>query len=86
MRRQAYSAGAVPRPGAQHRRRDGTKGKLTEFFRIPREIRRDFWEDTLQHNRVSLLVICVMIFGMELFNMCPVSYTHLVCSRSTVTS
>ena len=50
------------------------KGKLTEFFRIPREIRRDFWEDTLQHNRVSLLVICVMIFGMELFNMCRVLF------------
>ena len=50
------------------------KGKLAEFFRIPREIRRDFWEDTLQHNRVSLLVICVMIFGMELFNMCRVLF------------
>ena len=48
------------------------KGKLAEFFRVPREIRRDFWQDTLQHNRLSLLVICIMIFGMELFNMARV--------------
>lgn len=48
------------------------KGKLAEFFRVPREIRRDFWQDTVQHNRLSLLVICIMIFGMELFNMARV--------------
>ena len=39
------------------------------FIQIPPEIRADFWQDTLRRNHWSLLVICVMIFGMELFNM-----------------
>ena len=45
------------------------KEKFRDFLRIPPEIRPDFWQDALQKNRLSLLVICVMIFGMELFNM-----------------
>lgn len=44
------------------------------FFRIPPEIQAEFWRDTLRRNRLSLLVICVMIFGMELFNMLRVLF------------
>lgn len=43
--------------------------RLKRFFQIPPEIRAEFWEDTLRRNRLSLLVICIMIFGMEVFNM-----------------
>ena len=43
--------------------------QLKQFFRIPTEIQAEFWQDTLRRNRLSLLVICIMIFGMELFNM-----------------
>ncbi len=47
---------------------------LRSFFVIPREILPEFWLDTLRKNRVSLLVICIMIFGMELFNMIRVLF------------
>ncbi len=48
--------------------------KLQEFFWVPPEIRADFWQGALQKNRLSLLVICIMILGMELFNMCRVLF------------
>ena len=43
-----------------------------DFFSVPEELRPAFWQDTLYKNRLSLLVICIMIFGMELFNMARV--------------
>lgn len=43
--------------------------RLKRFFQIPPEIQVEFWQDTLRRNRLSLLVICIMILGMELFNM-----------------
>lgn len=48
--------------------------RLKQIFQIPPEIREDFWQDTLKKNRLSLLVICIMIFGMELFNMLRVLF------------
>ena len=48
--------------------------RLREFFQVPGEIRREFWQETLQKNSVSLLVVCVMIFGMEAFNMARVLF------------
>ena len=42
--------------------------KLKEFFAVPANIRQEFWQDTVQKNRLSLIVISIMIFGMELFN------------------
>ena len=48
------------------------RGKIRDFLRIPPEILPAFRQDTLQKNRLSLLVIAAMIFGME-----AVSYTHL---------
>ena len=54
------------------------KEKLLEFLRIPPEVRSVFWQDILQKNRLSLLVICVMIFGMELFNMARVLFLSSV--------
>ena len=48
--------------------------KVQDFFTIPSEIMPEFWRTALSRNRVSLLVICVMIFGMELFNMARVLF------------
>ena len=45
---------------------------IADFFRIPPELRPDFWETALLKNSLSLLVICIMILGMELFNMARV--------------
>ena len=45
---------------------------LISFLRIPPEIRDAFWQNSLQKNRLSLLVICIMIFGMEPYNMARV--------------
>mgnify|MGYP000041190473 CR=1 FL=1 len=48
--------------------------KLSEFLRIPSEIREAFWKDSVQKNTLSLLVICIMVFGMELFNIARVLF------------
>ena len=48
--------------------------KLKEFFAVPANIRQEFWQDTVQKNRLSLIVISIMIFGMELFNMARVLF------------
>ena len=44
------------------------RGKIRDFLRIPPEILPAFRQDTLQKNRLSLLVIAAMIFGMEVYN------------------
>ena len=46
--------------------------RIRQFFVIPPEIRPDFWQESLRKNRVSLLVICIMIFGMESYNIARV--------------
>ena len=38
--------------------------QLAAFFQVPQELRTTVWEDAVQKNRVSLWVICGMIFGM----------------------
>lgn len=48
--------------------------KLLGFFQMPKEVRQEFWQEALRYNRISLLVICIMIFGMELFNMARVLF------------
>lgn len=48
--------------------------KVQEFFIIPPKVMPEFWKTALSRNRVSLLVICIMIFGMELFNMARVLF------------
>ena len=48
------------------------QGKIREFFVIPPEVRPEFWQTAYLRNRLSVLVICIMIFGMELFNMARV--------------
>ena len=50
------------------------RSRLEAFFRIPPDVKLEFWQDTLQKNQLSLLVICIMIFGMELFNMARVLF------------
>ena len=50
------------------------KTSIRTFFRIPAETLPDFWQTASQRNRISLLVICLMIFGMELFNMARVLF------------
>lgn len=46
--------------------------KLKDFFTIPSDILPEFWHVAFNRNRISLLVICIMILGMELFNMARV--------------
>lgn len=48
--------------------------RLKRIFQIPPEIQAEFWQDTLRRNHLSLLVICIMIFGMEMFNMLRVLF------------
>ena len=50
------------------------RAKIHEFFTIPPEIMPEFWKAALNRNQISLLVICIMIFGMELFNMARVLF------------
>lgn len=42
---------------------------VRDFFVIPPEVRPEFRQAALQRNRLSMLIICIMILGMELFNM-----------------
>lgn len=48
--------------------------KVRGFFTIPADALPAFWQAARKHNRLSLLVICIMIFGMELFNMARVLF------------
>ena len=48
--------------------------RIRDFLHVPPEIYPEFRQDTFQRNRLSLLVICVMIFGMELYNMARVLF------------
>ena len=48
--------------------------RLKQIFQIPPEVLTEFWQDTLRRNHLSLLVICIMIIGMELFNMSRVLF------------
>ena len=50
------------------------KNKLTEFLTIPSDIQTMYWQDTLKRNRFSLRVICIIIFGTELFNIVRVLF------------
>ena len=50
------------------------KETIVRFLRIPDELRESYWQDTVQRNRISLLVINIMIIGMELFNMLRVLF------------
>ncbi len=50
------------------------KERVLAFFQLPDLLRPAFRADSLQKNRLSLLVICLMIFGMELFNMARVLF------------
>ena len=48
--------------------------RIGAFLQIPPEVLPEFRQVALRRNRVSLLVICVMIVGMELFNMARVLF------------
>ena len=48
--------------------------KILTFFAIPAEIRTAYWQDAVRSNQLSLLVICIMILGMELYNMVRVLF------------
>ena len=50
------------------------KERLKEFFYIPPHIRPAFRETMLNTNRVSLIVICLIIFVVELFNIARVLF------------
>ena len=48
--------------------------KIRNFLRVPPEILPAFRQDAFQKNRLSLLVISVMIFGMEAYNIARVLF------------
>lgn len=48
--------------------------KIKAFFEMPPDILPEFQQTALRYNRISMLVICIMIFGMELFNMARVLF------------
>lgn len=48
--------------------------KLKDFFIIPSAIQSEFQQDSLQKNKLSLWLISIMIFGMELFNLARVLF------------
>lgn len=48
--------------------------KIKVFLSVPKTIREEFWQECLRINRVSLMVISIMIFGMELYNMARVLF------------
>ena len=45
------------------------KNSIRRFLSVPSEIRADFWQEAVRKNRISMSVICVLIFFMELYNM-----------------
>ena len=50
------------------------KERVKQFFYIPPHIRPAFQENMLNTNRVSLIVICMIIFVVELFNIVRVLF------------
>ena len=48
------------------------KAAILDFFHVPEAVRSEFWREVLQKNHLSLVVICIMILGMELYNMARV--------------
>lgn len=48
------------------------KAAILDFFHVPEAVRAEFWREVLQKNHLSLVVICIMILGMELYNMARV--------------
>ena len=48
--------------------------KIKSFFVSPAEVLPEFQRIAYHRNRISLLVICIMIFGMELSNMARVLF------------
>lgn len=54
--------------------KQAVKQTLLKFLSVPEALRTEYWQDTLQKNRRSLFVICLMIFVMELFNIVRVLF------------
>ena len=52
----------------------GCRGKIKAFLEMPPDILPEFQQTALRYNRISMLVICIMIFVMELFNMARVLF------------
>lgn len=48
--------------------------KLRNYLGIPGEIQRDYWREVLKKNDLALRVICVIIFGVELYNIVRVLF------------
>lgn len=50
------------------------KAKIRSFFKIPPSVLPEFRQTAFHRNQISMLVMCIMIFGMELFNMSRVLF------------
>ncbi len=52
--------------------------QMIDFLTIPPSIRTEYWKESLRKNKISLHVICIIIFGAEVFNI----FRVLFLSRS----
>lgn len=48
--------------------------RLLNYLRVPADMREEYWQDALRKNNISLLVICVIIFVVELYNIARVLF------------
>ena len=50
------------------------KDGIRHFFTVPKDIRAEYWQESLRKNRVSLLVICIITFLTEPYNIIRVLF------------
>lgn len=48
--------------------------KILDFVRVPLIIRQEFMQEAVQKNHLSLLVICMIVFGTEFYNIIRVLF------------
>ena len=47
---------------------------VRNIFRVPEEVRQDFWKESVRKNDLSMVIICVIIFVVELYNIARVLF------------
>ncbi len=48
--------------------------RLLIFLKVPAAIRTEYWRESIQKNSLSLLVVCIIVFGAELYNIARVLF------------
>lgn len=54
--------------------RDRFHQKFLAFVRVPPMVRQEYMQEAVQKNHLSLLVICMIVFGTELYNIARVLF------------